>query len=423
LKSLAALNGTTAGGGYELALACDEIMMVDDRSSTVSLPEVPLLAVLPGTGGLTRLTDKRKVRRDLADVFCTTIEGVRADRALEWGLVDAAPTPKEFAAAVRQRAQELASASDRPAGTAGVALTPLERVIDADGLHYPNLHVELDRAARTATFTLHAPPAPGPDVPAAIVAAGARWWPLAAVRELDDAILLLRTNELEIGTWVLRTQGDLQVVLAIDRILAGHARHWLVRETIGLWRRTLSRLDVSSRTLFALIDRGSCFIGTLFELALAADRSYMQALPDAREAEPRIALSMMNGGAYPMANGRTRLANRFCAAAILPQPIDALLSADAASAAGLVTFAPDDIDWEGEIRLALEERASLSPDALTGMEASLRFTGPETMETRIFGRLSAWQNWVFQRPNAVGDSGALKLFGSGSRARFDWERV
>jgi benzoyl-CoA-dihydrodiol lyase len=423
LKSLAALNGTTAGGGYELALACDEIVMVDDRSSTVSLPEVPLLAVLPGTGGLTRLTDKRKVRRDLADVFCTTIEGVRADRALAWGLVDAAPTPKEFAATVRNRARELARSGARSAGVAGVALTPLERTIDGEALHYPNLDVNLDRAARTATFTLRASMRPGPDNPAAIVAAGATWWPLAAARELDDAILLLRTNELDIGTWVLRTQGDPHVMLAIDRILAEQAQHWLVRETIGLWRRTLSRLDVSSRTLFALIDRGSCFAGTLFELALAADRSYMQALPDDRAAEPLIALSKMNGGAYPMANGRTRLANRFCAETMPPRPLDTLLSADAASAAGLVTYIPDDIDWEGEIRLALEERASLSPDALTGMEASLRFTGPETMQTRIFGRLSAWQNWVFQRPNAVGDSGALKLFGSGSRARFDWERV
>jgi benzoyl-CoA-dihydrodiol lyase len=423
LKSIAALNGTSAGGGYELALACDEIAMVDDRSSTVSLPEVPLLAVLPGTGGLTRLTDKRRVRRDLADVFCTTIEGVRADRAQEWGLVDRIAKPKDFVATVRQRARELALASDRPLGASGVELTALQRTLDTDGWRYPHLEVAIDRQSRIATLTLHAPAQPGPDSPEAIVTAGAAWWPLAVARELDDAILLLRTNELTIGTWVLRTQGDPQVALAIDAILGAHAKHWFVRETIGLWRRTLSRLDMSSRTLFALIDSGSCFAGTLFELALAADRSYMQSLPDDRAREPRIALSAMNAGAYPMANGRTRLANRFCADAPPPHPGDTLLGAEAASSAQLVTFTPDDIDWDDEIRLALEERASLSPDALTGMEASLRFTGPETMHTRIFGRLTAWQNWVFQRPNAVGDGGALKRFGTGTRASFDWERV
>jgi benzoyl-CoA-dihydrodiol lyase len=423
LKSIAALNGTSAGGGYELALACDEIAMVDDRSSTVSLPEVPLLAVLPGTGGLTRLTDKRRVRRDLADVFCTTIEGVRADRALAWGLVDRISRPKEFAATIRQRAQELARTSDRPSGATGVELTALQRTLDDSGWRYPNLAVAIDRQARIATLTVRAPTTAGPDSPEAIVAIGAAWWPLAVARELDDAILLLRTNELAIGTWVLRTQGDPRVVLAIDAILGAHAKHWLVRETIGLWRRTLSRLDVSSRTLFALIDRGSCFAGTLLELALAADRSYMQSLPDDRASEPRIALSAMNTDAYPMANGRVRLANRFCAASPPSHQVGVLLGAEAASEAQLVTYTPDDIDWDDEIRLALEERASLSPDALTGMEASLRFTGPETMHTRIFGRLSAWQNWVFQRPNAVGDGGALKRFGSGTRASFDWERV
>ena len=423
LKSIAALNGTAAGGGYELALACDEIAMVDDRSSTVSLPEVPLLAVLPGTGGLTRLTDKRRVRRDLADVFCTTIEGVRADRALAWDLVDHIAKPKDFAHATRLRALQLTQDSDRPSGATGIELTPLQRTHEDGCWRYRHLSVDLDRAARIATLTLHAPADAGPDSPETIVAAGAAWWPLAAARELDDAILLLRTNELDIGTWLLRTRGDPGVVLAIDAILGAQARHWLVRETIGLWRRTLSRLDVSSRTLFALIDRGSCFAGTLFELALAADRSYMQALPDARADEPQIALSAMNAGAYPMANGRARLANRFCADTPPPHPVAALLGAEAASAAQLVTFAPDDIDWDDELRLALEERTSLSPDALTGMEASLRFTGPETMHTRIFGRLSAWQNWVFQRPNAVGDGGALKRFGSGTRASFDWERV
>ena len=428
LKSLAALNGTTAGGGYELALACDEILMVDDRSSTVSLPEVPLLGVLPGTGGLTRLVDKRKVRRDLADVFCTTIEGVRAERAIEWRLVDATAKPKEFAAALAQRATELASSSQTEGAAKGIVLNPLQRRIDARGLHYPNLDVVFDRVARNATITLRAPPTPGPDRPDAILAAGDRWWPLAAARELDDAILLLRTNEGEIGTWVLRTEGDPTVVLAVDAVLVSQSKHWLVRETIGMWRRTLSRLDVSSRSIFALIDRGSCFAGTLFELALAADRSYMRAPDEPGPAPtdtsaPVIALSAMNDGAYPMAHGRTRLANRFCVETTSANAIGELLSADAARAAGLVTATPDDIDWDDEIRLALEERASLSPDALTAMEASLRFTGAETMETRIFGRLAAWQNWVFQRPNAVGEAGALKVFGSGSRAKFDWERV
>jgi benzoyl-CoA-dihydrodiol lyase len=423
LKSIAALNGTTAGGGYELALACDEILMIDDRSSTVSLPEVPLLAVLPGTGGLTRLTDKRKLRRDLADVFCTTIEGVRADRAKEWGLVDAIATPSRFGDAVAQRAGELAAAGAVAPGTRGIVLTPLSRTLGEGGIEYPNLEVTLDRATRVATFALRAPASAGPDSIEGISALGADWWPLALARELDDAILLLRTNELDIGTWVMRTAGDPATVLAIDAVLEKHANHWLVRETVGLWRRTLSRLDLSARSVFALIDRGSCFAGTLLELALAADRSYMLALPDERVEEPAIALSAQNFGAYPMCNGRTRLANRFSVDARAPEHIGEMLHADAARDAGLVTFTPDDIDWNDEIRLALEERASLSPDALTGMEASLRFTGPETMQARIFGRLTAWQNWVFQRPNAVGKDGALKLFGSGSRAKFDWERV
>jgi len=423
IKSIAALNGTAAGGGYELALACDEIIMVDDRSSTVSLPEVPLLAVLPGTGGLTRLTDKRRVRRDLADVFCTTIEGVRADRALDWNLVDAAAKPQQFSEAVRGRAHALAGDSGaRPAET-GIVLTPLERVVTETGWRTPNLEIAIDRDARIATLTLKGPAEDTSGSVAAIVARGAAWWPLAAARELDDAILHLRSNELDVGTWVLRTQGDPNAVLAVDALLTRFAQHWLVRETIGLWRRTLSRLDVSSRTLFALIDHGSCFAGTLLELAFSADRSYMQSLPDDPAGEPRIALSAMNYGTYPMANGRTRLANRFCADAHAGPASGVLLGAQEAADAQLVTFTPDDIDWEDEIRLALEERASLSPDALTGMEASLRFTGPETMHTRIFGRLSAWQNWVFQRPNAVGEGGALKRFGSGTRASFDWERV
>ena len=422
LKSIAALNGTTAGGGYELALACDEILMIDDRSSTVSLPEVPLLAVLPGTGGLTRLTDKRRLRRDLADVFCTTIEGVRADRAKAWGLVDAIATPSTFAETLARRANDLAAAAvDAPAR--GIVLTPLKRTVSESGIAYPNLDIALDRAGRAATFTLRSPAGPAPEAIEAITALGADWWPLALARELDDAILLLRTNELDIGTWVMRTEGDPAVVLAVDATLAEHADHWLVRETIGLWRRTLSRLDVSARSVFALIDRGSCFAGTLLELALAADRSYMLALPDERAAEPAIALSMQNFGAYPMCNGRTRLANRFAVDTLAPERVGTMLRSDAAREAGLVTFTPDDIDWDDEIRLALEERASLSPDALSGMEASLRFSGPETMHARIFGRLAAWQNWVFQRPNAVGKDGALKLFGSGTRAKFDWERV
>jgi len=426
LKSIAALNGTTAGGGYELALACDEILMIDDRSSTVSLPEVPLLAVLPGTGGLTRLTDKRKLRRDLADVFCTTIEGVRADRAKAWGLVDAIATPSAFAATLARRTKELAAVTahgDDAAPPRGIVLTPLERTVEDSRIKYPNLDVDLDRAARVATFTLRAPSGPTPDAVEAIVARGADWWPLALARELDDAMLLLRTNELDIGTWVMRTAGDPATVLAADATLAANAGHWLVRETTGLWRRTLSRLDVSARSVFALLDRGSCFAGTLLELALAADRSYMLALPDERDAEPAIALSMQNFGAYPMCNGRTRLANRFAADSRAPENVGVMLRSEAARDAGLVTFTPDDLDWDDEIRLALEERASLSPDALSGMEASLRFSGPETMHARIFGRLAAWQNWVFQRPNAVGKDGALKLFGSGTRAKFDWERV
>ncbi|MEP6943998.1 MAG: 2,3-epoxybenzoyl-CoA dihydrolase [Betaproteobacteria bacterium] len=423
LKSIAALNGTAAGGGYELALACDEIIMVDDRSSTVSLPEVPLLAVLPGTGGLTRLTDKRRVRRDLADVFCTTIEGVRADRARAWNLVDAIARPKEFEQVVRARAEALAGAAPATQKGAGIALTPLARSAHDRGWRTPNLDVSIDREARVATLTLNGPADAGPQMIDGIVAQGAAWWPLAAARELDDAILLLRANELDIGMWVLRTRGDPRSVLEVDALLADLSGHWLVRETTGLWRRTLSRLDVSSRTLFALIDRGSCFAGTLFELALAADRSYMQSLPDDAACEPTIALSTMNAGAYPMANGRTRLANRFCADAHPLLASGLQMGTQAATEAQLVTFSPDDIDWDDEIRLALEERTSLSPDALTGMEASLRFTGPENMHTRIFGRLSAWQNWVFQRPNAVGEGGALKRFGSGTRAAFSWERV
>jgi len=427
LKFIAACNGTTAGGGYELALACDEIVLIDDRSSAVSLPEVPLLGVLPGTGGLTRVTDKRKVRRDHADVFCTLVEGVRAQRAKEWRLVDDAIKPQQFADKVRDRARALAEQSDRPRDAKSVVLTPLVRTINAAGIHYGYVDVQIDRRARNATITVSAPPSPLPADLDGILALGAAWWPLAMARELDDAILLLRTNELDIGTWILKTAGDSTAALAADTALSTYASNWFVRETIGMLRRTLARLDVTSRTLYALIDKSSCFAGTLFELALAADRSYMLSLPDDEVAAPKIALSAMNFGAYPMVNGLTRIATRFCEEAEpiarAKDAVDRLLAADDAMELGLVTAAPDDLDWADEIRIALEERASLSPDALTGMEANLRFAGPETMETRIFGRLTAWQNWIFIRPNAVGEAGALKIFGTGNKAKFNWERV
>ncbi|GMV58182.1 MAG: enoyl-CoA hydratase [Betaproteobacteria bacterium] len=427
LKFIAAVNGACAGGGYELALACDEIILVDDRSSTVSLPEVPLLGVLPGTGGLTRLTDKRRVRHDLADVFCTTTEGVRGERALQWRLVDRLAKPAVFAQKVRERALELAALSDRPADAQGVALTPLERAIEADALRYRHVTVEIDRARRTATFTVRAPGGPQPQTIDAIVAAGAAWWPLAMGRELDDAILSMRTNEPEIGLWLLKTAGDAQAVLAADALLGTHRDHWFVRETIGLLRRTFSRLDVSSRSLFALIEPGSCFAGSLFELALAADRSYMLAVADDAAQAPKIAVNETNFGLYPLATGQTRLARRFYDEAPALDAVRARsgqwLDAEAALALGLVTSAPDEIDWADEVRLAIEERASLSPDALTGMEANLRFNGRETMATRIFGRLTAWQNWIFNRPNAVGDKGALKVYGKGEKAVFDWKRV
>jgi benzoyl-CoA-dihydrodiol lyase len=427
LKFLAACNGTTAGGGYELALACDEIILIDDRSSAVSLPEVPLLGVLPGTGGLTRLTDKRRVRRDHADMFCTLVEGVRAPRAKEWGLIDAHAKPQQFAEVVKRRALELAAQSDRPADARGIVLVPLERKVDDAGYHYEHIDVRIDRNARNATITLRAPSGPQPDEVEAISAAGAAWWPLALARELDDAILLLRTNEPQIGTWLLKTTGDPALVLAVDATLEKHRSHWFVRETIGMLRRTLARLDVTSRTLYALIEPGSCFAGTLFELALAADRSYMLALPPDDQTAPRVALSAMNFGAYPMVNGLSRLAARFYGASEAIDRAQAVkgrpLAAQEVLELGLVTAAPDDLDWADEIRIAIEERASLSPDALTGMEANLRFGIAETMQTRVFGRLSAWQNWIFIRPNAVGEAGALKTFGSGNKPRFDWGRV
>jgi benzoyl-CoA-dihydrodiol lyase len=427
LKFIAACNGTTAGGGYELALACDEIILIDDRSSAVSLPEVPLLGVLPGTGGLTRITDKRKVRRDHADVFCTLVEGVRAPRAKEWRLIDASAKPQQFRETLQRRATELAAQSDRPREAKGVVLTPLQRKVDATGYRYQHVDVRIDRKARHATITVSAPTTPQPDEPGAIHALGASWWPLAMARELDDAILLLRTNEPEIGTWLLKTAGDPALVLAADATLKRHASDWFVRETAGMLRRTLARLDVTSRTLYALIEAGSCFAGTLLELAFAADRVYMLALPDGHSGAPQIGLSPMNFGAYPMVNGLSRVAARFyddaAPIARAKETIGRALPAGEALELGLITAAPDELDWADEIRIAIEERASLSPDALTGMEANLRFGGVETMETRIFGRLSAWQNWIFIRPNAVGESGALKIFGTGNKAKFDWNRV
>jgi benzoyl-CoA-dihydrodiol lyase len=427
LKSLAAVTGACAGGGYELALACDRIAMVDDRSSTVSLPEVPLLGVLPGTGGLTRVTDKRKVRRDLADIFCTTSEGVRADRAREWKLIDAHAKPQKFGELVAAEIEALRRESTRTGSDKGIQLTPLDVRIDDAGYHYGTVDAQVDRAARIATITVNAPTAAIESTPAAIEDAGANWWPLKFARELDDAILNLRTNELEIGTWVIKTRGDASLVAKADEVLEQHKSHWLVRETIGALRRTLARVDVTSRSLVALVDQGSCFAGTFFELALACDRIYMLDLPDSPDVAPALRLGNANFGRYPEVNGLTRLQTRFYEDTATIAQLQGLqgspLRADQALSLGLVTLTPDDIDWDDEIRIMLEERASLSPDALTGMEASLRFPGRETMETRVFGRLSAWQNWIFIRPNAVGEEGALKLFGTGKKAKFDWKRI
>jgi len=427
LKFLAAVNGACAGGGYEMALACDEIVLVDDRSSAVSLPEVPLLGVLPGTGGLTRVTDKRHVRHDLADIFCTTTEGVRGQKAKDWRLVDDIAKPQVFAQKVQERALALAAQSDRPADAKGVKLNALQRTVEADALRYGFVTVEMARARRTATFTIKAPSTAQPQTTRAIVEAGVAWWPLQMARELEDAILQMRTNELEIGTWLIRTEGDAAAVLACDATLLANKDHWLVRETIGLLRRTFSRLDVSSRSLFALIDTGSCFAGSLLELALACDRSYHLALTDEPERAPEIVVGKTNFGLYPMATGQSRLGRRFYdeqpALDAVRARVGEALDADAALALGLVTSNPDDIDWTDEVRIAVEERVAMSPDALTGMEANLRFNGQETMATRIFGRLTAWQNWIFQRPNAVGEKGALKVYGKGEKAAFDWTRV
>ncbi|MGH9116620.1 MAG: 2,3-epoxybenzoyl-CoA dihydrolase [Acidimicrobiales bacterium] len=427
---LAAINGTAAGGGYELALACDEIILVDDRSSTVSLPEVPMLGVLPGTGGLTRLVDKRMVRRDRADVFATRPEGIRGQQAVDWGLVDLVVPKSRFAETVRARAMARAAGSDRPADEAGIALTPLAPSASADnGLRYEHLAVTIDRELGAAFLTVTAPTGALPQAIDGIVAEGARFWPLAAARELDDAVLRLRMDEPEVGTWVLRTGGDPAAVLAADDLLRRHRDHWLVREILLLWRRTLKRLDLSARTLVALIEPGSCFVGTLAELALAADRSYMLdgTFENADETPAVLLLNDANTTWYPMSNGLSRLATRFHGHPEAVEAVEAslgkeLLAADA-DELGLVTFTPDDIDWDDEVRLFLEERASFSPDALTGMEASHRFPGPETMETKIFARLTAWQNWIFQRPNAVGPDGALRRYGTGSRPAFDRKRV
>ena len=430
LKFIAAVNGACAGGGYELALACDEIVLVDDRSSSVSLPEVPLLGVLPGTGGLTRITDKRHVRHDHADIFCTSVEGVRGQKAVDWRLVDAIAKPAQFADAVAKHAQQLAAQSQRAGAAAkgqGVALKPLNKKATAERLSYDYVNVDIDRAKRTATLTVSAPKAAVPGTIESIQQAGDSWYPLQMARELDDAILCLRSNELDIGTWLLKTTGDAALALQSDAVLVQHQAHWLVNETIGLLRRTLARLDVSSRSLFALIDEGSCFAGTLAELAFCADRAYMLALPDMPEQAPHITLSELNMGYFPMVNHQSRLQRRFYEETAPLEAVRAAigkaLDADQALGLGLVTAAPDDIDWADELRIAIEERAAMSPDSLTGLEANLRFSQKESMETRIFGRLSAWQNWIFNRPNAVGDKGALKVYGKGEKAAFDFNRI
>ncbi|MGQ4807604.1 Benzoyl-CoA-dihydrodiol lyase [Candidatus Entotheonellaceae bacterium PAL068K] len=424
-----AINGPAAGGGYELALACEHIMLIDDGASTVALPELPLLAVLPGTGGLTRLVDKRKVRPDHADFFCTTSEGVRGKRAVDWRLVDELASGSRFDEVVRQRAQAYADASDRPAEAPGIALPPLVRTFAPDRITYEHVIIAIDRTMATACFTLYGPREQPPQALAAIHAAGASFWPLALTRELDDAIMHLRLNEDDIGTWVFRTSGDHALVQAADTALMAHADDWLVREITLYLKRIFKRLEVSSRSLIALIEPGSCFTGSLLELVLAADRSYMLdgTFEDSDLPPATLRLTQLNFGPLPMVNGLTRLAHRFLAEPERVAALQAELGNDLGTAEadelGLVTFIPDDIDWQDEVRLGLEERASFSPDALTGMEASLRFAGPETLESKIFGRLSAWQNWIFQRPNASGDAGALTVYGTGQQSLFDRRRA
>lgn len=429
LKFFCAVNGTAAGGGYELALATDRILMVDDGSAAVSLPEVPLLAVLPGTGGLTRLVDKRKVRRDHADYFCTIEEGIGGKRAVEWRLVDEVIPSSKFAETVQQQALQMAQESHRPQEAQGVALEPLNRDIAENSIQYDHLEVALDRPNAAAFITLKAPDAPPPQNAAEAVLQGANFWPLAFCRQLDDLILHLRANEAELGTWVFKSQGEPAHVVAHDDFLLAHPDHWFFRETVLFLKRTLKRLDVSSRSLLALIEPGSCFAGTLLEIALNADRSFMLCgeYEGTNLPPPKVCLTGMNFGALPMVNGLTRLESRFLDDPAEIKKLENLrgtdLLAEEAEALRLVTFIPDDIDWDDEIRLAIEERAGFSPDALTGMEANLRFGGPETMESKIFSRLSAWQNWIFQRPNAVGEEGALPRFGSGKRGNFDKRRV
>lgn len=426
---IAAVRGACAGGGYELALACNHIMLTDDSSSSVALPEVPLLAVLPGTGGLTRVTDKRKVRRDRADIFCSMEEGVKGKRAKEWGLVDEVIPNSEFNETVAKRAKELAASSNKVAGQ-GIMLGPLDRQISDDGsISYSLIDIELDRKFRKATITIKGPENSPPDNGEALTKAGDQSYLLKLARELDDAILHLRLNEMELGLWVIRTQGNPELVLAHEAALLSIKDHWLANEILQLWKRVLKRLDVTSRSIIAIVEHGSCFAGTLAEILWAADRSYM--MLDEFEGDERpiakLKLSETNFGLYPMANDLTRIQTRFLGA---PEHVDFLkeqigedLEAEAADEHGLVTYIYDDIDWEDELRIFMEERASFSPDAMTAMEANLRFSGPETMETRIFGRLTAWQNWIFNRPNAVGGDGALKRYGTGIRADFDMERI